>query len=187
MSVKTGRHTTLRVFREDQPAAPLREVTTGDEITRELAAIGVRFERFFNDGPLPATDDQEAILAACASVVTYVQRHGQYRIVDVVRVVEGQPDTAPLRAKFLAEHSHSDDEVRYFVEGSGAFSLRAPGHVYQVICTRGDLVCVPATALHWFDMGTDPEFTAIRWFNNPDGWVGDFTGDPISERFPLYS
>jgi 1,2-dihydroxy-3-keto-5-methylthiopentene dioxygenase len=35
-------------------------------------------------------------------------------------------------------------------------------------------------------MGANPEFTAIRWFNNPEGWVGDFTGDPIAERFPLY-
>jgi 1,2-dihydroxy-3-keto-5-methylthiopentene dioxygenase len=91
-----------------------------------------------------------------------------------------------LRAKFLAEHSHKDDEVRYFVEGSGAFYLRAKDSVYQAICIKGDLLFVPALARHWFDMGANPEFTAIRWFNNPEGWVGDFTGDPIAERFPLY-
>jgi 1,2-dihydroxy-3-keto-5-methylthiopentene dioxygenase len=25
---------------------------------------------------------------------------------------------------------------------------------------------------------------AIRFFQNQDGWIGDFTGDAIGERFP---
>ncbi|HZE15615.1 MAG TPA: cupin, partial [Mycobacterium sp.] len=37
---------------------------------------------------------------------------------------------------------------------------------------------------HWFDMGARPDFVAIRFFEEQDGWIGDFTGDPIGERFP---
>jgi len=33
-------------------------------------------------------------------------------------------------------------------------------------------------------MGPAPQFTAIRFFDNPKGWVAQFTGDPIAERFP---
>jgi 1,2-dihydroxy-3-keto-5-methylthiopentene dioxygenase len=33
-------------------------------------------------------------------------------------------------------------------------------------------------------MGPRPSFTAMRFFRTPDGWVGDFTGDPIADRFP---
>jgi 1,2-dihydroxy-3-keto-5-methylthiopentene dioxygenase len=34
-------------------------------------------------------------------------------------------------------------------------------------------------------MGSAPQFCAIRFFDNPDGWVAQFTGDDIAEHFPL--
>lgn len=186
MSVLFERRTTLRIFDEDSPQVPLREVTESAEIARELAAIGVRFERFPVDVPVPSGDDAQAILGAQRSVMEHVQRDGGYGTVDVVRVDKGQSNVESLRNKFLAEHTHDDDEVRYFVAGTGAFYLRTGCWVYQAICVRGDLLFVPAGARHWFDMGPAPEFIAIRWFNDPDGWVGRFTGDRVAERFPLY-
>jgi len=115
-----------------------------------------------------------------------VQADGGYGTVDVLRLAKGTPDTAPIRQKFLAEHAHSEDEVRFFVAGSGAFYLHLRGKVYQAICVRGDLISVPAGVTHWFDMGPDPEFTAIRWFNDQAGWVPEYTGSEIASRFPLY-
>ncbi len=50
----------------------------------------------------------------------------------------------------------------------------------------GDLIGVPAGTTHWFDMGPDPEFTAIRMFENTEGWTPVYTGDPIAARFPKY-
>ena len=35
-------------------------------------------------------------------------------------------------------------------------------------------------------MGEYPNFVAIRFFTEPDGWVGHFTGTGISNRFPRY-
>jgi len=43
---------------------------------------------------------------------------------------------------------------------------------------------VPAGTKHWFDMGAEPYFCAIRFFDNPEGWVAQFSGDPIADRFP---
>jgi 1,2-dihydroxy-3-keto-5-methylthiopentene dioxygenase len=186
MSVTTELRTTLRVFDENMPAAPLREVTDGDEIARELGAVGVRFERWSADLPLAPGADAAAILAAYRSSVERVQRDGGYATVDVLALAKGTPDTEPIRRKFLDEHAHTEDEVRFFVAGSGAFYLRLAGRVYQVVCVRGDLLSVPAGTRHWFDMGPDPEFTAIRWFNNQTGWVPQFTGDDIAARFPRY-
>jgi 1,2-dihydroxy-3-keto-5-methylthiopentene dioxygenase len=186
MSVTTELRTTLRVFDENQPAAPLRELTNGDEIARELAAVGVRFERWSTDAQLSPGADSAAILAAYRSSVERVQRDGGYETVDVLQLAKGTPNTEPVRKKFLDEHAHTEDEVRFFVAGSGAFYLRLNGHVYQAIFVRGDLLSVPAGTRHWFDMGPDPEFTAIRWFNNQTGWVPQFTGDPIAARFPRY-
>ena len=94
------------------------------------------------------------------------------------------PQRAELRRKFLSEHTHGEDEVRFFVAGSGLFTLHIKERVYNMLCCRGDLIGVPAGTPHWFDMSARPSFTAIRLFTNPDGWVARFTGDPIAERFP---
>ncbi|MGP6158915.1 MAG: hypothetical protein ACLPYS_15645 [Vulcanimicrobiaceae bacterium] len=53
MSATTEPRTTLRVFAEDRPQAPLREVADHAEIIDELAAIGVRFQRFEAASELP--------------------------------------------------------------------------------------------------------------------------------------
>jgi 1,2-dihydroxy-3-keto-5-methylthiopentene dioxygenase len=34
-------------------------------------------------------------------------------------------------------------------------------------------------------MGGAPCFTAIRFFDNPEGWVAQFTGDGIADHYPL--
>ncbi len=88
-----------------------------------------------------------------------------------------------MRQKFLAEHTHGEDEVRFFVDGHGLFSLHVAAEVYEVLCEKGDLISVPANTKHWFDMGPNPRFVAIRFFNNPDGWVAEFTGSDIADRF----
>jgi 1,2-dihydroxy-3-keto-5-methylthiopentene dioxygenase len=94
------------------------------------------------------------------------------------------PERVALRSKFLAEHTHAEDEVRFFVEGRGLFCLHLGAEVLLTLCERGDLIRVPAGTKHWFDMGSQPAFCAVRWFNNTVGWVATFTGNKISERFP---
>jgi 1,2-dihydroxy-3-keto-5-methylthiopentene dioxygenase len=74
--------------------------------------------------------------------------------------------------------------VRFFVAGRGCFYLRLAPEVVALVCEGGDLVSVPAGTRHWFDMGTRPEFVAIRLFEEQDGWIGEFTGDSIGARFP---
>jgi 1,2-dihydroxy-3-keto-5-methylthiopentene dioxygenase len=54
-----------------------------------------------------------------------------------------------------------------------------------LLCEKDDLISVPANTRHWFDMGPNPVFTAIRLFNNPQGWVANFTGDNIANNFPM--
>jgi 1,2-dihydroxy-3-keto-5-methylthiopentene dioxygenase len=160
------------------------------EIQAALAPHGVRFERWSAAVELPRGAEQAAILAAYADDVARLSREGGYQSADVVRLYPDDADpawpakAAAARAKFLAEHTHAEDEVRFFVEGSGVFYLRLGGHVHALRCERGDLVSVPAGTRHWFDMGTRPSFCAIRLFGNPDGWVAQFTGDDIATRFP---
>jgi 1,2-dihydroxy-3-keto-5-methylthiopentene dioxygenase len=170
---------------EDDPS---RATRTDDpaEIRAALAPHGVRFERWDAGVALAPGADQAEILEAYRADV---EREG-YPSADVVRLVPDDADpawpakAAAARAKFLAEHRHAEDEVRFFVEGSGVFYLRLGGEVLAIRCERGDLLSVPAGTRHWFDMGARPCFCAIRLFGTPDGWVATFTGDDIATRFP---
>ena len=109
-----------------------------------------------------------------------------FRAVDMVSINPDHPDREAMRAKFLSEHSHKEDEVRFFVRGSGLFTLHIDERVYEVLCQAQDLIRVPDGTKHWFDMGPAPRFTAIRFFTEVDGWVGYFTDSGLAERFPRY-
>ncbi|MEI9926599.1 MAG: cupin domain-containing protein [Sphingomonas sp.] len=135
---------------------------------------------------IPGDAGPAAVLDAFAPEVERLKAEHGYQSVDVIRMTPDHPEKAALRQKFLSEHRHSEDEVRFFVEGEGLFTLRDDDRVHAVLCTAGDLISVPAGMRHWFDMGPSPSFTAIRLFINPDGWIANFTGDPIADRFPRH-
>jgi 1,2-dihydroxy-3-keto-5-methylthiopentene dioxygenase len=154
-------------------------------IGAELAARGIGFERWPARAELTHDATPYAILAAYASEIRRVQATGTYPTVDAIRLTPEHPDREALRRKFLAEHTHSEDEVRFFVEGRGLFCLHIGDEVLQVLCEQNDFLRVPALTRHWVDMGATPRFTAIRFFDNPEGWVAQFTGDTLAERYPL--
>ena len=176
----------LRIFDEHHPDAPLLVTTDRDEMARELARIGVTFEQWEASRPvLPGAPPEEVMDAYRADIDRLVAERG-FRSVDVVSIAPDNPQREAMRAKFLDEHFHKEDEVRFFVAGSGLFTLHVDGKVHEVLCTQGDLIAVPDSTTHWFDMGPEPSFVAIRFFTEPDGWVGHFTGTDIARRFPRY-
>jgi 1,2-dihydroxy-3-keto-5-methylthiopentene dioxygenase len=176
----------LSIFRDDAPLTA--ELDTVDEalIREALARINVRFERWSAQRQLDSSDRDEDVLAAYQPEIQRLERANAFKAVDVLRCLPDHPQRDQLRAKFLAEHTHDDDEVRFFVEGAAMFYLHADARVHMVLCERNDLISVPAGMRHWFDMGPQPRFTVIRLFTTPEGWVARFTGDPIAARFPAF-
>ena len=161
-------------------------ITDHGAIAAEMAKLGVRFEAWAADRPLSTDADQEEVLNAYDAQVKALTDEYGFQSVDVVSLRPGHPQAAEFRAKFLAEHTHADFEVRFFVDGTGLFYLHVGGTVYLVLCEAGDLISVPADTTHWFDMGSDPDFKCIRLFTVAEGWLADFTGSEIAERFPSY-
>ncbi len=104
---------------------------------------------------------------------------------DVLSMTPDHPQKEALRAKFLQEHIHTEDEVRFFVRGGGNFVMHVGGKVWDARCEQGDLISVPANTKHWFDAGTAPSFTALRIFTDTSGWVPHYTGTDMAERFPV--
>ncbi|WP_240224751.1 1,2-dihydroxy-3-keto-5-methylthiopentene dioxygenase [Rheinheimera hassiensis] len=175
----------LTVYASDNAITPLLDTSDNEHISTELAKAGIRFEQWQAGAAVTAQSSNETILQAYAADIQRLKQERGYITVDVISLSAKHPDKTVLRQKFLAEHTHSEDEVRFFVRGQGLFCLHIAGKVYQVLCQQNDLISVPAGTTHWFDMGSEPEFTAIRLFNNADGWVANFTGSSIANQFPL--
>lgn len=174
----------LRIFDESRPQSPLAELGDHAAIAAELGRIGVRFEQWAATQPIVPGASQDEVIAAYRGDIDRLMGEKGYQAVDVISLTPDHPDRATLRQKFLSEHTHSEDEVRFFVAGSGQFTLHVDGKVYDILCEQGDLIGVPDGTRHWFDMSESPYFVAIRLFTNKEGWVANFTGDDIAAGFP---
>ncbi|EPU8933170.1 acireductone dioxygenase, partial [Pseudomonas aeruginosa] len=113
----------LTVYHENQPEQPLKLLTHAEDIASTLAEVGVRFERWEAAAPIAAGASQDEVIAAYAHEIERLKRERGYITVDVVSLNSDHPQKAELRAKFLDEHRHGEDEVRFFVAGRGLFVL----------------------------------------------------------------
>lgn len=176
----------LRIFAEGDAAAPHFASEDHARIAHELGKVGVRFERWQAAQPISPGVAPEMVIEAYRADIERLQREYGYKAVDVISLNADHPQKDALRQKFLNEHTHAEDEVRFFVAGEGLFTLHIGESVYEVLCTQGDLIGVPDGTRHWFDMGPNPGFVAIRLFTNAEGWVAQFTGADIAARFPRH-
>ncbi|HEY2624539.1 MAG TPA: acireductone dioxygenase [Dyella sp.] len=174
----------LRIFNDTQPQTPVSVHTDHANIAHELAKVGVRFEQWEANQAIAPGASQDEVIAAYRADIDRLMAEEGYQTVDVISLKPDHPDRATLRQKFLSEHTHSEDEVRFFVAGAGQFTLHLEGKVYDILCEQGDLIGVPDGTRHWFDMSESPYFVAIRLFTNKEGWVAQFTGEDIADRFP---
>ena len=151
-------------------------------IGEELGSRGIGFERCVRSS-VPQGADQATVLQAFSADVKRVMTEAGHASVDVLRVTPSHPDKTSLRRRFLSEHTHAEDEVRFFVEGRGLFCLHIGREVLAVLCEQDDLIHIPAGTCHWFDMGEQPQFCVLRLWHQ-FGMAGNLHGDPIAERFP---
>jgi 1,2-dihydroxy-3-keto-5-methylthiopentene dioxygenase len=173
----------LAINPDDQPEQGIRYTEFAD-IERELAVIDVKFERWTANRVLNDDADQDTIIAAYRESIDKLMQLYGFQSVDVININPDHPQKAEFRQKFLAEHTHDDFEVRFFIDGCGLFYLHVGNKVYAALCEKGDLISVPAHTTHWFDMGENPHFKVIRLFTTPEGWVAKFTGSDIALSFP---
>lgn len=161
-----------------------------------LAARGVFFEQWETSCIFEPDTSPEDVLAAYEPVLTpYMAKNG-YHTADVIAIHPAMPHLDELRAKFRREHTHTEDEVRFFVEGRGDFwfnlSDRAgddsscrDGEVFCVRCEAGDLLAVPAGFKHWFDMGPEPRVKTIRVFTDASGWTPHYTDSGVEADYAI--
>ena len=133
----------------------------------DLLAVGVHYERL----EVGSTGAQ-ASLDALKSARGYI----------VQAEVQLTPTTENLEQicdKFKEEHLHTEDEVRFVLDGDGVFEIRAADERWlRVFVESGDLLVVPANLYHRFFLTDRKHIHCARLFKDPAGWVAHYRDVP---------
>jgi 1,2-dihydroxy-3-keto-5-methylthiopentene dioxygenase len=161
-----------------------RRFDNPDEIRTVLGAHGVDYERAEPDVAVSAGASAEEVLEAYRDRVEALKADGGYVTADVIDVFPSTPGLDAMLNRFNTEHWHSEDEVRFIVEGRGVFHIHPAGQpVMAVEVGPGDLIRVPAGIHHWFDLCNDRRIRAIRLFKDPSGWSPNYTQSGVDQGF----
>lgn len=160
-------------------------LTTHEEVSHYLNGQEVIYEHW-DISKLPTrlrdnyalTDANKAeIIQAFRSEIDDLSARRGYVTEDVVALSSALPNLDELLKNFLAEHHHTDDEVRFIVSGHGIFAIEGlDGRYFDVELEAGDLISVPENYRHYFTLQEDRQVVAVRIFKSKEGWV------PIYER-----
>ena len=143
-----------------------KQVKDVSEIRMFFNQRKIFFDQWTCDIVFKDTATQEEILEAYSKDLKPFMEKGGYETADVISINKLTENYDAIRAKFLAEHTHSEDEIRFFVDGEGTFWFHLEnGEIFNLLCQKGDLISVPAGTKHWFDAGKkNPFVKAIRIF-----------------------
>lgn len=166
--------TTIRLQPDDQPIeapAEMASVLAGEGLVYRNWDVS-RLREGLRDNYALTEAEKTEILAAFRKEIESLKAEGGYVAADVVVLSEQTPDLETLLGKFSREHHHSEDEVRFVVDGHGIFTIRGrSGRHIELTVGPGDLITVPAGTRHWFTLAEDRRIKCIRLFQDPSGWA----------------
>jgi len=116
-----------------------------------------------------------------------VRKERNYSYFDIVTV---SPDRLPnYEAKiksFYEEHLHTDEEIRFFLEGSGFFDVRGLKDEWiRIAANAGDMITLPAGIYHRFSTDEKNYAKVMRLFQGDPVWTAhnrDPAVDKLSAR-----
>lgn len=98
---------------------------------------------------------------------------------DIIELSPSTPNLDGICAKFIDEHTHDDDEVRFVLEGDGIFDIRSRDDRYmRVQVEKGDLIVVPKDRNHRFMLTERKAIRCVRLFKDQSGWVPHYRKQP---------
>ena len=174
----------LCVYHQSNSLQPVRLLNHQEDIARELAAIGSGFQRWPATVPVTARTVAEEVMAACQAGVAQLERAMAHA--DVIGLDENsaQEQAGKLRKQLSQEHVCDAEQAWLFAAGRGMLCLHVDGHVYALLCERGDLLTIPAGVKRWFDMGEQPRFVVTRLCDAAGGCEPRLTGEDVASRYP---
>lgn len=161
-----------------------REITVPEEIREFLDQYGINFEQWDVGGRLAEDATDAEILEEYKSEIERLKAAHGFVTADVINVNPETPGLDDMLCKFNKEHLHTEDEVRFTVEGSGVFHINpktAP--VFSITVQTGDLISVPEGTHHWFNLCSTKRIRCIRLFEDKSGWAPHYMEEPVHEAY----
>jgi 1,2-dihydroxy-3-keto-5-methylthiopentene dioxygenase len=160
------------------------KTTDFEAIKNIIGKYNIHLSKWVANNPLHNDSTQEEILSAYEHELKPFMEKNGYVTADVINVHPGTPNLSAIREKFMKEHTHSEDEIRFFVDGEGIFWFHFDdGEIYSVTCSAGDFMSVPKNYKHWFDLHPKYFVKAIRIFSNMEGWTPNYTNSNIDASY----
>lgn len=130
-----------------------------DDITSHLDTINILYVK------VPTTDN----------IIEQIKYDYDVPYNDTIKIDNSTENYQELRQKFIKEHIHTDYEMRLFTHGEAKFFINVNETIFELTVGPNDLISVPAYTKHWFDAGDNPNFAAVRFFTNSNGWEAIYT------------
>jgi len=161
-----------------------REIREPAEIKAFLKQHGIEFEQWQVAGRIGQEATNEEILEAYGPEIERLKKAHGFVTADVINVSPETPGLDEMLAKFDKEHLHTEDEVRFTVEGSGVFHIHPEDTpVFSVTVESGDLLSVPKGTHHWFNLCTDKRIRCIRLFEDMSGWTPHYMEESVHDKY----
>jgi 1,2-dihydroxy-3-keto-5-methylthiopentene dioxygenase len=126
----------------------------------ELNAQGVTYEQF------------ETNESAYKTPLEKLMKERGYVTMDQVKMWPDMPNFDALCQKFVGEHLHTDDEVRFVLAGSGVFEIRGDKDRWMKVTVEpSDFILVPANRFHRFYLTDEKNIHCVRLFKDQSGWT----------------
>jgi len=150
------------------------------EIQSFLAPHGITFERW----EIPKTahrlaskesltdEEKEALIENFRPQLRRLSEQEGYTTTDMVCLSPTLPGLSDALSNFDREHYHTDDEVRFIVDGAGVFGFEGEdGRKFLIEVNAGEYIVIPANRWHWFYMKEGTGIKALRIFKDKEGWT----------------
>jgi len=114
-----------------------------------------------------------------------IMKKNGYVTMDQVKMFPEMPNFQALCDKFVGEHLHTDDEVRFVVGGSGVFEIRSLNDKWmKIIVEPSDFISVPANRFHRFYLTDEKKIHCVRLFKDQSGWAPHYRTDVETAAAP---
>ncbi len=164
--------------------AESRRISDPLAIKAFLANHGIDYDVWPLEDRVDPAAPSEAILASYKAEIDVLKERGGFVTADVIDVYPDTPNLDAMLEKFNQEHTHTEDEVRFILQGSGVFHINPIDRpVFGIEVWAGDMISVPLGTRHWFDLCRERRIRAIRLFQDQSGWTPHYLDDGVHAAY----